>query len=193
MLLGGFGKSWRRVDHRLFYPSYLGEGEIKKKHTIGCHWKFGKDSRSLYVPVSEELTEISQFIDRVRDHLRAGASQQENLGNQRASRWREAWYKDGVQVWGRIATKKSKAIQWFHQENFYLKQSSLGGSMGRTGRVWHRMYPHSSLSDLSHLEARPKQYVELLTVFPYGSQKSNQFLSFLRDSSEQPGNFQHLW
>jgi CRISPR-associated protein Cmr6 len=37
MLLGGFGKSWRRADHRIFYPQYT-------KHLIGCHWKWINDS-----------------------------------------------------------------------------------------------------------------------------------------------------
>ena len=36
MLLGGFGKSWRRADHRKFYPTY-------KKHLIGCHWSWVDD------------------------------------------------------------------------------------------------------------------------------------------------------
>ena len=37
MLLGGFGKSWRRADHRIFYPTYT-------KHLIGCHWDWVNDS-----------------------------------------------------------------------------------------------------------------------------------------------------
>ncbi|MCW6051355.1 RAMP superfamily protein [Lyngbya sp. CCAP 1446/10] len=37
MLLGGFGKSWRRADHRIFYPTYT-------KHLIGCHWEWVNDS-----------------------------------------------------------------------------------------------------------------------------------------------------
>jgi CRISPR-associated protein Cmr6 len=33
MLLGGFGKSWRRADHQIFYPKYKG-------NSIGCHWQW---------------------------------------------------------------------------------------------------------------------------------------------------------
>lgn len=39
MLLGGFGKSWRRADHRIFYPTYT-------KHLIGCHWEWMNDSNN---------------------------------------------------------------------------------------------------------------------------------------------------
>jgi CRISPR-associated protein Cmr6 len=37
LLLGGFGKSWRRIDHRLFFNDYLEDGD---KPMIGCHWEF---------------------------------------------------------------------------------------------------------------------------------------------------------
>jgi CRISPR-associated protein Cmr6 len=45
MLLGGFGKSWRRIDHRRFYPSYLNDS---RKCTIGCHWEFVDQSLKSY-------------------------------------------------------------------------------------------------------------------------------------------------
>lgn len=196
MLFGGFGKSWRRVNHSLFYSSYLGDGEIKKKPAIGCHWKFNQPSQSLYLPMGEELAEIAQFIDKTRDRIRVWASQQGDLGNTVASQWREAWYKDsaqqrGVQVWGRIATKGSLAIKWFHQEN-RLKNTTLGGGMQRTGRIWHRMYPRYVVNRQGDLEDT-KQYVELLTIFPDNTDESRNFIRFLQNSSSQPGNFQHLW
>ncbi len=37
MLFGGFGKSWRCADHRLFYPKYYDQG---RKSLIGCHWEW---------------------------------------------------------------------------------------------------------------------------------------------------------
>jgi CRISPR-associated protein Cmr6 len=36
MIFGGFGKSWRRADHRLFYEEYYNN----PKPMIGCHWQW---------------------------------------------------------------------------------------------------------------------------------------------------------
>lgn len=52
MLLGGFGKSWRRVDHRLFYQQYL-----QNKPMIGCHWQFAEPpANKLLVPINGPKT-----------------------------------------------------------------------------------------------------------------------------------------
>ena len=44
MLLGGFGKSWRRADHRLFfpeyYPNFFNDTGEDRKPLIGCHWQW---------------------------------------------------------------------------------------------------------------------------------------------------------
>lgn len=100
MLLGGFGKSWRRIDHRLFYKSYT-----KSKPTIGCHWQFARGSESFYLPINT-LEDVGKFIDRVCQNLQTWASGQINLGNTKASDWREAWHRynnrSGVEVWGRM-------------------------------------------------------------------------------------------
>jgi CRISPR-associated protein Cmr6 len=39
MVLGGFGKSWRRADHRLFFEDYYENDRYKA--LIGCHWQWG--------------------------------------------------------------------------------------------------------------------------------------------------------
>ena len=56
MLLGGFGRSWRRADHPRFLPNY-------KRQTIGCHWEFTKRSHPLYIPFGEDLASITKFLD----------------------------------------------------------------------------------------------------------------------------------
>jgi CRISPR-associated protein Cmr6 len=88
-----------------------------------------------------------------------------------ATNWREAWYphrqnSGGVQVWARIATspKHSLAVKWLHQlgnQPQDLKETSLGGGMGETGRIWHRMYPQYSINQQGDLK-NTKQYVENL-------------------------------
>jgi CRISPR-associated protein Cmr6 len=54
MLLGGFGKAWRRADHRLFLPDY-------RRQMIGCHWEFSSRSRKLYIPLAEDLKGVTRF------------------------------------------------------------------------------------------------------------------------------------
>ena len=143
LLLGGFGKSWRRVDHRLFYPSYLAKGS---KPMIGCHWEFIEGSRTLYHPVNK-IENISAFLDSLSQIIRAWITHRNESISQRTENWREAWHK--AQVWGRFAadSKDSHAVKWFHGDYFASKsiyQSALTGQMGKIGRIWHRMYLVSS-------------------------------------------------
>ena len=55
MLLGGFGKSWRRVDHRQFYPKY-------KKHLIGCHWEWDDEKHKDSVGSLNDATELIKEV-----------------------------------------------------------------------------------------------------------------------------------
>ena len=65
MLLGGFGKSWRRADHRLFFPEYYKGGNEGRKPLIGCHWQWsGERSLRLDIPV-RKLEAVSSFIEEV--------------------------------------------------------------------------------------------------------------------------------
>jgi CRISPR-associated protein Cmr6 len=58
LLLGGFGKSWRRADHRLVMPRY-------RNQMIGCHWEFLPPSYSYYVPRSLRVS----LCDRISVRL----------------------------------------------------------------------------------------------------------------------------
>jgi CRISPR-associated protein Cmr6 len=66
--------------------------------------------------------------------------------------WRETWYPQNVQVWGRLAEGRdnSLAIQWLHCEYSYkggrevplpIKGTSVTGMLNQISRLWHRMYP----------------------------------------------------
>jgi CRISPR-associated protein Cmr6 len=180
MLFGGFGKSWRRVDHSLFFPQYLTQ---QGKRMIGCHWKF-INFKNLSISINN-LEDVTNFINQVIKLVKTWANQQENLGATIANNWRESWYKDairGVQVWGRIANdNKSHAVKWFHQKyqgSNTIKKTSLTGQMGTTGRIWHRMYP---LGD---------KYIELLTIFPDDSNSMRNFLQYLGSNAS---DFERLW
>jgi len=185
MLLGGFGKSWRRADHRLFFDSSY-------EKLIGCHWQwFGHESRCNNSQIKGKK-DVSVFLDTVRKSARFWI-QLQNIKiqpNRWASQWRESWHPRQVQVWVRLAKNAddSIAIKWFHEPYIpairrgerqkTIKQSSVTGTLMQIGRIWHRMYPID------------RAYLEILTIFPEDSQKCDQFLQFIYD---EPGDFWLLW
>ncbi|WP_107667973.1 RAMP superfamily protein [Cyanothece sp. BG0011] len=207
MIFGGFGKSWRRADHRLFYPEYY-EGR-QQKPLIGCHWQWsGKRSLIFDVQV-RKLEKISTFIKQVQTIAKEWMQLQGvNINHQYTDHWREAWHPDKVQVWGRIAIneEESEAIAWLHQP--YRKgdpqynipegsiyQSSLTGQIKQIGRLWHRMYPVIRLVKAPNNPKKPlakqtPKYLELLTLFPDNSPKSQEFIAYLNTSANE---FQRLY
>lgn len=142
MLLGGFGKSWRRADHRIFYPKYT-------KHLIGCHWNWANDHDNqirtldhagLLIQQVQEAAkkwmetrgfEVKQLPAVTQSPLPVPVLVQDDSNKPKLKRpgykppivqqtesdkkdvWREAWQKDNVQVWGRIADN-SIVIPWLH-------------------------------------------------------------------------------
>jgi len=179
VLLGGFGKSWRRVHHKLFYPSYFSKND---KPMIGCHWELTPVSQNFLVISNSDFSRITNFIEEIREQAIAWI--QSEIGKYppgSAKEWREAWHPNKVQVWGRTTDKKSLAIAWFHlnyADQKKINKSILTGSMGKIGRIWHRMYP------IDH------GFVELLTIFPDDSNQTSDFLTFLNTGSS---GFSKLW
>jgi CRISPR-associated protein Cmr6 len=198
-LLGGFGKSWRRVDHQLFYPSYFQHDD---KAMIGCHWELATPSEKYYITAAKsDLSNITKFLNEIREQAIAWVESEGYQANSYVQDWREAWHPNKVQVWGRFAkNEQSRAVHWFHrayQDNQSIKASILTGWSGRNdrqpktqiGRIWHRMYPRYVIKDgkLTRLE---KEYVELLTIFPDESNQSQQFLHFLPTKNS---GFKPIW
>jgi len=196
MLFGGFGKSWRRADHRLFYPDYYKRGS---KPIIGCHWRWTSETHHLHNLSHEDFAEtVAQFITDVRRKAVAWLSTQ-SLGtgtNGYASKWREVWHKDTVEVWGRIASDftNSEAIHWFHKpylrgnnrlpkEQCSIYQSTLTGGYFNNkmhiGRIWHRLYPLG----------KSGRFLELLIIFPDDSETTEFFLGYL----DGQDSFQKIW
>jgi len=90
VLLGGFGKSWRRADHRLFYPRYYDGG---RKPLIGCHWGWQGNSLHNDARSFQKLEKVSGFINRLRETAREWLrSQQHSLNEARPADWRESWH-----------------------------------------------------------------------------------------------------
>jgi CRISPR-associated protein Cmr6 len=197
MLLGGFGKSWRRAYHPHFLPNY-------ERQMIGCHWEFTKRSHPLYIPFGEDLASITKFLDTFYGKGKELSWLQKlKPQDKQTPGIREAWHQDNVQVWGRLAEDEedSLAIDWLHQpykQGLSIKQSELTGKMGQIGRLWHRMYPRFRRDQTSDGKASWKpttQYAELLTMFPnitgneQEQEKVRNFLRFLDQETE----FKRLW
>jgi len=219
MLLGGFGRSWRRVDHRIFshyqlLPQYLKNDQNRNINPmIGCHWSFTDKFKTFYIPVNT-LEDITAFLNKshqlTRDLILKGIlkflSKQKYCIKPLTSGFRESWNQDNVEVWGRIAKHSGDtlAIAWFHkpyQGEKLIKHSDLTGWSSindrqpktKIGRVWHRMYPRY-VKQGGELKAT-QEYIELLTIFPNrdGDQeqvsKTETFLRFL----DQSTSFKQLW
>lgn len=200
LLLGGFGKSWRRVHHGLFYQSYFNNHD---KPMIGCHWLFSKPSESADYCITAprgELDNIKTFLSSISDSVRNYFNLPSTHNH--VNNWREVWHPQKVQVWGRIAEDKndSQAVEWFHKDNF-IKRTELTGSIGnkhnpsKVSRIWHRMYPlYVKIDDkVTHKknEDGNYQYVELLTIFtPDNLPKAREFLTCLNGNGN---DFIKLW
>ncbi|MBW4549357.1 MAG: hypothetical protein KME25_33880 [Symplocastrum torsivum CPER-KK1] len=198
MLLGGFGKSWRRIHHKLFYPNYFNNGD---KPMIGCHWEILPESEKLWVlNNAPSLSAITQFLQKTQEIAIAWLQSEGYEPNGYVRDWRETWHPNNVQVWGHIAGDKSdsQAIEWFHGGYFAqqsIKNSELTGWAAKrgfdsqVGRIWHRMYPRYAKNKVGNLIRFKNEYIELLTIFPDGSEETEQFLDFLDGQSK----FNKLW
>jgi CRISPR-associated protein Cmr6 len=209
MIFGGFGKSWRRADHRLFYEEYY---EHNRKPLIGCHWQWIEERSLLRDVRVRKLEDVKDFIDKLRQTAQEWMQIQgiNSNPNQIATNWREVWHQNNVQIWGRVAGNQedSLAIDWFHgpyekaiprvQQEGSIYRSLFAGRMGNIGRIWHRMYPFVRLLKNPEDPKKPipkttSQYLEFLTIFPDDSSISKEFLQFLNSEATSEGNFQRLW
>jgi CRISPR-associated protein Cmr6 len=208
MVFGGFGKAWRRADHRLFFEEYYDN----PNPLIGCHWQWLKGSLLRDVRV-RKLEDVGAFIDKVRQAAAAWMQTQGTIPNDaQIADWREAWHPETVQVWGRSADEADdcEAIRWLHgayrlalpqahiREGLICRTSVTGQvnkHVSQIGRLWHRMYPvvgqkpHPD-DPKKRVPTKTRHYLELLTFFPDDSPASTEFLRYL--TSEQKA-FQKLW
>jgi CRISPR-associated protein Cmr6 len=167
-IMGGFGKSWRRVWHHQFYPGYYQQGA--NKYPIGCHW-VSPDIESL--STSEELREfLNELHRRCCDRLRSRATH--------PLPWRESWHPDRLAIYCKpLSHGDTTVIELFHDDIFKTTPAIGGKNFGDSrptsvSSVWHRMLPiGQDGTDIN-------QYLEIVTVF-YG-----RF-----DSDRTPSPWQH--
>lgn len=142
--MGGFGKSWRRVWHKKFYPNRQYDKDI------GCHWKADED----WLEEIQKPKQLTAFLDRLEQVC------QDYCGSNKSGPldWREAWHRDRVGVYAAV-TERSQAIELFHEPKFKTNPAIGGKNPGDdrpkyVSSVWHRMLP---ISD--------NRYLEIVTVF----------------------------
>ena len=155
MSLGGFGKSWRRVDHRIF-PLRNGS-HYYSKTPLGCHWEW------IHVPASNQwlnvqsTQDLQTLISKARSLARAWLTQKGiSIPREVHPSWREVIHPHKMNIWTRPAQSPDDcaAINWFHNDRIIssirgleecrFKGTSLVGQSrppSRVGHVWHRMLP----------------------------------------------------
>ncbi|NJL10477.1 MAG: hypothetical protein HC908_10730 [Calothrix sp. SM1_7_51] len=182
LLLSGFGKSWRRVDHHKFYSQYCSQNN---KPMIGCHWEFTKESEDLYLLTNNpDLQKITKFISSTQKRFIEWLEYNNIQPSHPITTWREVWHPSKVQVFAKIV-KQSEAVHWFHGDylkNKSIKQTNLTGKINQIGRIWHRMYPRYVINKNGNL-IHTGEYVELLTLFPDESEITQDFIRFLKDKN----------
>jgi CRISPR-associated protein Cmr6 len=152
MSLGGFGRGWRRPDHRIFLPSY-------GKTPLGCHWEWrhaGTPPEILQVQTANDLSNLIRKSRSLAQRWLRATNQP--MGD--AAPWREVIQPDKMLIWTRIAsgTDDAEAIHWFHrprdgepvQDPRELRKSDLAGKMNQVGCIWNRLLP---LEGTSHAPA----------------------------------------
>ena len=145
MSLGGFGRGWRRPDHRIFLSHYT-------KTPLGCHWQWHEpDQLPRWIDV-QSANDLNRLLKRAREL----ATQWLQITDQRTgqpSAWREAIHPDRMRLWVRTATDRDDAVlvDWFHGE---LKGTALGGKMNRVGRLWNRLLPLRTTSSSAPVATR---------------------------------------
>jgi CRISPR-associated protein Cmr6 len=176
MTLGGFGRSWRRPDHHIFFSDYYTRqyySETNRKFLIGCHWQW-KDPVSLpallYVQAPDDLRKLLQVSRAI---ARRWLGNNESIVEKKSS-WREVIEPNQLLIWTREARdmKDAVAVRWFHKkkedgwDSFHssdhipLKKSDLAGYVMDkhqvVGHLWNRLLPvgpgSSSLSDQAKMK-----------------------------------------
>ncbi len=166
-VMGGFGKSWRRVWHKLFKQEYHDNPE---KQAIGCHW-VSSDLDGI-----QTAAQLKLFLDQLYQHCCKYLGIAER--NAKAANWREAWSPQRVAVFCRVSGKDSQAVGLFHEEVFKTTRAIGGRKPGDTSlkvsSVWHRMLPLKNGT----------QYLEIVTVFwgdraPWKREGEDQLMPFV--------------
>ena len=199
MALGGFGRSWRRPDHKFFYQIQQAYDKL-----IGCHWQWRKPN-DLYpwIDVSSP-DDLQALLTRTRAYARQWLHSTKHLQDAPLPSWREVIHPDRVLIWCRSAenNKDARAIRWFHRRPSASHQqwrnadtqpalfrTDLAGRVANekvdyqqtlVGSIWNRMLPinddaheHNAQSEF---RLHTGSFLEIFLVFKHsGNQASNGF------------------
>jgi CRISPR-associated protein Cmr6 len=152
MAMAGYGRGWRRPDHRIFLSDY-------GRTPIGCHWQWSDPAQLppwIHVQSPSELTQLLQRSQKLASRwLQATAASP----GQPAS-WREVIHPQRMRIWTREASDPldARAIEWFHWEPRSgssdqppdareIKRTDLAGRVNQVGRIWNRMLPLINTSE----------------------------------------------
>lgn len=159
MSFGGFGRSWRRPDHRIFFREYYSDNNHRGFiPLIGCHWQW-RDLSSLPSLVHVQSPED---LKKLLHESRAVAMRWLHINTpmiKSASEWREVINPKHFFVWTREAKDfdDAVAIRWFHSDSkgnetitmpsnkISLKGTDLAGyvkpKLQIVGHLWNRLLP----------------------------------------------------
>jgi CRISPR-associated protein Cmr6 len=147
MSLGGFGRGWRRPDHRIFYPGY-------DKTPIGCHWQW-RQPKDLPAWIHvQTAAELAQLLARSRALAHRWLEAKKHRSGD-AAPWREVIHPRRTRIWTRTAKGPGDAevVAWFHRspaegqraadqsDSRDLKHTILAGQMNQVGLIWNRLLP----------------------------------------------------
>lgn len=193
-IMGGFGKSWRRVWHkcdlRNWHPGFMPSYQTR---AIGCHWE-SEDQNFVGIKSKQDLEDFLSklYLDTQQFCSQLNSRQPNNRleSQDYMTTWREAWHPDNVSVYA-LETDMSQAIDLFHDREEIFKYTPAVGGRGinlKNGKeerdncptsfssVWHRMLP---IGD---------KYLEIMTVFHNNSNTTDwmhkeveQHTSFIKE------------
>lgn len=153
MSLGGFGRGWRRPDHRIFHHNY-------PKTPIGCHWQWHEPTTLPAWIHVQSPQDLAQLLQRTRK-LAARWLEKSDIRLADPAPWREVLAPQRMLIWSRVATDQhhAVAIEWFHwapgsggpderDDPRELKGTDLAGRVNQVGRIWNRLLPIFSSSQV---------------------------------------------
>ncbi len=195
-IIGGFGKSWRRVWHKCdlpdWHPGFMSSYQTR---AIGCHWECYNPS---FVGI-ENKQHLENFLSKLyvdtqqfRSQLNSSQPNNHQESLDYMTTWREAWHPNNVTVYA-LETDKSQAINLFHHKIFKYTPAIGGRGINiKNGKeekdnrptsvssVWHRMLPIDC-----------NQYLEIVTLF-YGDRtpwkhrnEGDQLEPFIRELEDK--------
>ncbi|MGA9377283.1 MAG: RAMP superfamily CRISPR-associated protein [Phormidium sp.] len=161
-IMGGFGKSWRRVWHKCSIKDWHhGFLSTYQTRAIGCHWEGyfieSKDFEPIQIANSDDLAKfLSELHNECRKYMKIQQAQ--------FCAWKEAWHPDRVLVYSNVV-RESKIVRLFHEEQFKTV-TAVGGrkKIKNTGEVEKEVLVHSSVWHRM-LPLPDNKYLEIVTVF----------------------------